>query len=166
MQTERLAPDLDANWVVGTLYQGGRVSLSETLVRNVDVVVLSAKEWQPEFDRYVTRGLITVRKIPMEDNGVSMTEYEKHRAYIVARHMRRALDKGLTVLSTCHAGLNRSGLLSALALMLPSPVMSATPSGLKMRDAVAYVRKARGPKALRSEPFLEFLCAYQCMRNC
>lgn len=76
-----------------------------------DVVVLAAKEWQPELPGY------EVIRVLLDDSGPPPTPEEKaairHSAHKVARRIRA----GRRVLVTCVQGRNRSGVISGLALV-------------------------------------------------
>lgn len=86
-----------------------------------------------------------------------MTRREQGAAIQAAYKVRERLDKGEVVLVTCYAGLNRSGLISALALMVPTVRCRLTPGNLTSRKAIQLVRRARGAKALSNKYFVAFL---------
>lgn len=65
-------------------------------------------------------------------------------ARLVAKHQK----KGQTVLVTCYAGQNRSGLVAALALMT---------LGMGARPAIERIRAARGPQALSNPSFVNMI---------
>ncbi len=64
----------------------------------------------------------------------------------------RYLDQGKTVVVNCFAGLNRSGLVTALILMLAHDMSADT--------AVATIRDRRSLHALGNRSFLQFLRAF------
>lgn len=163
--TERLASDLDANWVIGTLWQGSVPRLRPNLCQ-VDVIVLAAKEFQGRTgprgkvytytpDKYCNRKIRVIRA-PLDDGG-AMTKSEMQYAVRAAWQVRECLDEGYKVLSTCWAGMNRSGLISAIALMLPARQYSMTPGALTSDQAIFLVRRARGERALSNPYFVSFL---------
>jgi protein-tyrosine phosphatase len=59
-----------------------------------------------------------------------------------------AVREGRTTLVRCHAGLNRSGLVTAQALVH---------LGLDMGEAISLIRQRRSPFALHNETFEEYL---------
>lgn len=92
-----------------------------------------------------------------------MSAEERKIALSAARKVRNMLDRGQTVLVTCHAGLNRSGLISGLALMLPSTGMSITPGCLTSMQAIYAIRRARGSRALSNPQFVRMLERAECL---
>ena len=79
-----------------------------------------------------------------------VTDEELRTMVRVSKTMATLLRKGATVLSTCHMGWNRSGILSTLALM----ELGATPE-----TAVLAVRSARGPNAMSNMTFCRIVAA-------
>ena len=65
-----------------------------------------------------------------------------------ARTVADRVEAGRRVLVHCWAGLNRSGVVSARALMF---------MGVPVTDAIARVRSARGAWALSNAAFVEWL---------
>jgi len=148
---------LDANRVVGRLLMGSFPPAGPFVQRYANVLVLCAKELQPPPEAF--RG-IRVINAPLNDDGTPMTDREVRTAQRAARAVRTSLDAGLVCLVTCHMGLNRSGLVAALALMLPQAAggprwsHNDTPCCLTSDQATSLVRRARGPSAL-GNPFFE-----------
>jgi protein-tyrosine phosphatase len=70
-----------------------------------------------------------------------------------ARTVADRVTGGRRVLVHCWAGLNRSGVVSARALMF---------MGVPVTDAIARVRAARGTLALSNEAFVRWLYAEAC----
>jgi protein-tyrosine phosphatase len=66
----------------------------------------------------------------------------------IARRTRRAWKLGQRVLIRCQAGVNRSGLISALVLML---------EGYTAADAIALLRERRSAHVLSNRHFEEWL---------
>jgi len=160
MANRNLDPYIDATHVVGTLWQGAYPAGVPNLHELVDIVVLCAEELQ-EADSTI-RG-VEVWHVPLTDRAWPLTPREKELAHTAALLVRRALDKGRRVLVTCRAGLNRSGLVSALSLMYPATtgvreaLSNRTPSCLTSIQAIHLVRKARGPFSLGNNFFVEHL---------
>jgi len=144
---------LECGWVAGSLWQGSFPPLDGRLRKVVDAVVFAAEELQPH-----VHCLYNVMKIyaPNDDADRAMTEREWEIATKAAAKVRYLVDRDKRVLVTCHAGLNRSGLISALTLMLP-PTKGArsvrTPSCLTSGEAIRLVRRARGQYALSNRYF-------------
>lgn len=145
---------LDASRVVGNLWQGGIPPLDRSLAKaGVHAVVFAAEEFQPQ--RNTCRGVIKIWA-PNNDDGSRMTREQWNTALTAAMKVRALLDRGRLVLVTCFAGRNRSGLISALALMLPGTLGArsvSTPTCLSAAQAIALVRRARGPDALSNLDF-------------
>jgi len=96
------------------LYQGGLPPGGDGLAKSgIDVLVLCAKEWQ---DASQYEGL-TVICAPGDDDHrlhrlMRFIDSWKDAAHQVAEHVKA----GRTVLVTCMQGLNRSGIVTAMAL--------------------------------------------------
>jgi len=111
----------------------------------INTVVLCAKEYQP---RRAFGGLRTIHA-PLDDSGPPITTEEIATALHAGRLVAAELRSGRKVLVTCAMGLNRSGLITALALRLGY--------GLSANRAIARVRAARGPRALSNPSFVELI---------
>jgi protein-tyrosine phosphatase len=110
-----------------------------------DLVVLTAHEYQPKAGEMN----IDVFHAPLDDDPWRPpSAREQAIAYGAAREVARRLRKGQRVLVTCAMGLNRSGLVSALALRM---------QGAPGERAIAAVRKARGPDALNNPQFRQMI---------
>jgi hypothetical protein len=70
------------------------------------------------------------------------------RAVALARHAHRRWKDGERVLVRCQAGVNRSGLVMALVLML---------EGMDAHDAIALIRERRAPAALSNSAYVRWL---------
>jgi protein-tyrosine phosphatase len=128
--------------VAGGLWMGSAPDPSSHL--DFDTLVLCAKEYQP---RGKFSGLEVIH-VPLDDSGVPMLPQEKHGAMVAARQVAMRLREGKRVLVTCAAGLNRSGLVSALAMGM---------LGATAAVAIESVRRARGPRALSNPYFVSFV---------
>jgi protein-tyrosine phosphatase len=135
---------VDWSWIVpGKLAQGAAPDGEEDLGAAFDVVVLCAKEWQPAsvaFEADVVR--VPLRDLDPPEPGTF------ERAGRAADYVALQLRAGKRVLVTCAMGLNRSGLVAALALAKAA----GKPTGLCGR----YV-KLRRPGALYNKAFARFL---------
>jgi len=103
-----------ANKIHEHLYQGGLPPGGDLLsIQGIDVLVLCAKEWQ---DASQYEG-VTVILAPGDDDDrphrlKNFLPMWKKAATQVAEHVKA----GHTVLVTCMAGLNRSGVVTAMAM--------------------------------------------------
>ena len=121
----------------GELWQGDRYDV-EAPTEKPDVVVLMACEYQPSIEkegrvRYVIHSPI--------DDSLAPDPREVKLAREVAARVADHVAKGRRVLVTCNMGLNRSGLVSALALRR---------LGFGPGRALQCVRKARAEAAKRA----------------
>jgi protein-tyrosine phosphatase len=130
---------LDANKVAPRLYQGGRVD-GRVSYRPFTMLVLCSEEHQPRMERF--RGKL-VR--PAFSDTVWPTERELTRAFSAARRAAGELYNRGRVLVTCTAGLNRSGLVTGLALCFGTH--------LPGDQIVDMIRAARGDSALGNHAF-------------
>jgi protein-tyrosine phosphatase len=106
-----------------------------------DLVVLTAYEYQPK----AAEMNVDVFHAPLDDDPWRPPSMrEQAIALGAAREVARRLRKGQRVLVTCAMGLNRSGLVSALALRM---------QGASGPQAIAAVRRARGENALNNGQF-------------
>jgi len=148
MEGDRLIIEADPStaWrLMGNLWIGDAPPVGYALYRkDFDCVVLMAREYQPGncFDA------ISVIHAPIDDG--ELTKTEAIRAVQAAREVVARLGRGEKVLVTCAAGLNRSALVCALALMFGS-------SRMRTDDAIALIRMVRSPHALSNPHFVNFL---------
>lgn len=108
----------------------------------VDTLVLAAAEEQPP-----TPDTLDGFRLPLEDRlfpNRTVRRAVRKAAMDVARQCAARILNGKRVLSTCAAGLNRSGLVSGLTLRF----LRVSPD-----DAVKLVRLARGVSALGNSDF-------------
>lgn len=140
---------LDCNRVIPGLYQGAYPEPDGRKIPFVDVIVLAARELQPSAD-YFPQTLVI--HAPIDDN-VTRRLVGKDAATAVAagQLVARMVARGQKVLVTCAMGLNRSGLISSIALVH----LDRTP-----HEAIRAVRRAR-PGALYNQRFVEFLISYR-----
>ena len=100
----------------------------------IDAIVLAAMEYQPPGHLFPG---IEVIHVPLDDApGRRMREDEIVDATKVASQVARRLRAGRRVLVTCQLGLNRSGLIAALAMH--------EVYGMRADGIVAGLRRARG----------------------
>jgi protein-tyrosine phosphatase len=102
--------------IVPNLWQGSRHSISKFLDHyKFNVLVLCAEEWQPPKSMFPDS--VEVIYSPNADDPFrDPTRNELLRAVQTGRRVAIAVRRDKKVLTTCMAGLNRSGLVNALAL--------------------------------------------------
>jgi hypothetical protein len=134
-----------ANHVHRDVWMGGIPPIGMSLAENFDCLVLSACEYQSP---QVYHG-VQVTTAFIDDSEAPFTMEERKQAVAAAGKVISWMKDGLRVLSTCHAGRNRSGLVAAIAL--------CKGAGLSPDQAIAAVRSARGPHALSNRNFVQFI---------
>lgn len=140
----------NASEVLPRLWQGG---VPKPGRYDLDLIVLAASEYQPTVDKFPGAELLHV-PLPDDWRGLTATAREKLYATVVAAS-REVADwhrAGKRVLVTCGAGLNRSGLITGVALR---------ELGYTADEALALIRRARGPRALAGKAFPRFIRDYQ-----
>jgi protein-tyrosine phosphatase len=75
-----------------------------------DVIVLSAREYQPNLLGYY------VMHVPLRDSEPPPSARDRLRIQVAAHEIANHMRNGLRVLVTCWQGRNRSGVLAGLAL--------------------------------------------------
>lgn len=132
---------MTASRIAPHLYQGSVPTAGEALP--FDLVVLCALENQFSPATYGVRPFgrrARVMRVPLTDGNAPLAQHNVVRAYAAAREVARSHARGERVLVTCYLGLNRSGLVTALALV---------EMGFRAEQAVGAVKHAR-PGALRN----------------
>lgn len=132
-----------ANRIHRGLFQGSRPPVGDYLRRKgFNLLVLCAEEHQPPASSFPG---VEVLHAPNDDDFERLpTRDELRVALQAARRATAVLASGGSVLSTCFAGRNRSGLVSGLALHLWL--------GCPGSEAIRMIQAAR-PKALRNPGF-------------
>lgn len=135
----------DANRIQGELWQGARPPTGRALRElGIDTLVLCAEEIQPPDTAFPG---VRVIRAPLDDTwDLPATQF--CLALAAAERVARDLSAGRRVLVTCAMGLNRSGLVSSLALHRLT--------GRSGAECAALVRTAR-PRALFNQHFGELL---------
>ncbi len=77
-----------------------------------------------------------------------LTRHSVDRAVALANYAHQRWSEGARVLIRCQAGVNRSGLVMALALMH---------HGLAAHEAIALIRSRRSPAVLNNRHFVRWL---------
>jgi predicted protein tyrosine phosphatase len=139
------AHGFNANRIARGLYQGAFPPPGPSAARFFDLVVFCAMEVQPPVTDYPG---VRVLRCPLNDDGRPMTGDEWVRARAAAAEVAIAVLDKKRALVSCYMGINRSGLVSALALR----IVEAMPAAVCLK----HVQRAR-PGALRNRYFAEAL---------
>lgn len=141
-----LFSQLDAVEVVPGLWIGAAPPQGDLLSElGFDALVLCARQYQPAKGRFPGVEVYHAGFRDTED----VTPDELRLAVKAAQWTSRRLRKGKKVLVTCMAGLNRSGLVTALSLAMAGRLDPAMCGEL--------VKRARGPDALSNPTFVDAL---------
>ncbi len=142
----KLISNGEMSQVAPRLWQGSRPECGTDLrALGIDVLVLSAMEHQLAASCF--QGVETLY-VKLDDSGPPPSERELRDAQRVADDVAWRYMHGERVLITCFAGLNRSGLITALVLMRAY--------GFDGKTAIAVVQAAR-PAALGNAHFRAYL---------
>jgi protein-tyrosine phosphatase len=137
---------LDAHEIMPGLWQGSVPDPELVKREGFHLVVFCASEFQPAAREYPS---VAVLYAPNEDHAAKPTPRPQlERASRASKIVAAFVKSGRKVLVTCFAGLNRSGLVTGLAVYRLT--------GQNGRDVVELVR-ARRPGALRNPRFVEVL---------
>lgn len=143
--------EVEAHRVAPKLWIGSALPLELACQRapaGVDLLVLCAREDQYERD-------LSTLNVPLDDTEEPMPRVETVMAVEAARTINLYRANGKRVLVTCHAGVNRSSFVAALALI----ESGWTPSGAI--DAIREHRKPpNGMMPLSNRRFVEMLRAF------
>jgi len=140
-----------ASWseIADNLWQGSAPSpeLMKGVGCGFKVLVLCAEEYQPEPAHFPRQEVILS---PNDDRAsVPPSRAQIEQAVQSAKRVARFVASGTPVLVTCYLGLNRSGLVTALALHFLKGI-----SGI---EAIEKIQDKRGPRALSNPHLAEFL---------
>lgn len=133
--------------IIHNLAQGSYPNPPTEAFRDFDVLVLCAEEHQPRIQcppgKYVF-------KIPLDDDIYNQVPPEVVSILLQNAHdIGTYLQAGQRVVTTCHQGRNRSGLMTALLLM--------NTYGMKAADAIRLIRDKRDKDALCNPMFEQLL---------
>jgi hypothetical protein len=147
LKMKMVFPTIDADEIYPGLWQGGRPPLGDHLREaGFSLLVLCARENQHPPESFPG---VEVVGAPNDDNFDNPpTREQLQRAKQAANQVIAALQKGRQVLVTCYAGINRSGLVSALVLH--------DFLGVSGVEACMLIQRAR-PIALTNPQFLNCL---------
>ncbi len=126
---------IEAHKVGKNLWVGSAPKNPEAVSRQFDVLVLASNKHQHIFPakKYPKVRLI---KVPLND--AAPTTEEAAMALKAGIEVYEHNRDGKRVLVTCQAGVNRSALIAAIAMVL---------SGLSADDAITRIRAARKPES-------------------
>jgi len=136
------------------LYQGPVPASAEAVkAAGFTLLVLCAEEIQPPVPAF-----LPVLRCPLRDDPtVALPEPDWQRALACGAEVANQIRRGNRALVTCQAGLNRSGLVMAIALHRLTGAGGA--------EAVAHIRKHRGSNALCNPQFVNRLLTLQAARQ-
>ena len=138
---------LDATRLAPGLYQGSAPRSAQAVSdAGFGTLVLCAQEVQPP--DHVLTGLDVLRCPLVDDPTRPLTQAEWRAALNCSTAVALRLRASRRVLVTCAQGLNRSGLVSALSLILAA--------GWSPADAVRHIQRRR-PAALNNPQFVAAL---------
>jgi len=139
-------PSIDVNQIYEGLYQGAYPPYGDELAkRGFDVLVLAAGENQNE---ELYPGIQVICAPGDDDVRVNRMMRFLPTWILAAQRVAQLLDKDKRVLVTCMAGLNRSGMVTAMALHLRT--------GWSGEECVEHIRSCR-PMALCNDTFAKWL---------
>lgn len=139
-------PTIDAHQIAAQLWQGSQPATGRELAdAGFTALVLCAEEYQPRSRSFPN---VHVYHAPNDDAKRLPSAEEGRIAMAAAQWVAGRILLGDTVLVTCHAGRNRSGLVSALALWRLT--------GKSIQACAQRVMKRR-PLALTNRYFLHWL---------
>lgn len=133
--------------IASGIYQGPCPnSTDEVRAHGFHVLVFCAREIQPYMPPHITRDL-HVLYVPLNDNALEpMTDDEWRAACQAGREVAQLTATGSRALTTCAMGLNRSGVVNAVALHYRF--------GVSGQEAIDRIRGARGGNALHNPSFV------------
>jgi len=139
----------------GKLYQCGAREIPKILRQeDINLLILAAKEFQPEHLGIHNKDFIATNRlyIPFNDRLVMSKKELKctlKKVKTAANYGISTILNGKNVISSCHAGLNRSGIISGLIII--------ELAGCSASEAVDVIRQNRSPDALFNPLFVEQL---------
>jgi hypothetical protein len=153
-----ISMSIDAHEIIPNLWQGGYPPLGGEVGRaGFNLLVLCAIEYQygaSSFD------WVPVVNAPNEDRSDPITREELSGAIAAGRKAAEAVRRGERVLVTCAAGLNRSGLVTGIALHMITGWNGATcikqireKRTVKRRDGLIPLCNPSFAEVLQNLPF-------------
>jgi len=138
----------------GAIYQGGKTDVEaiETDAYHYDLVVLAANNFQPK--HLFTQNPVQLLHIPFDDaihlsesDRITIRKYALDASLIVLSF----IHKGKSVLISCNAGKNRSGLITAFCLMRCCKRCNWDAS-----EAIKLIQEKR-PESLTNPDFIDII---------
>jgi len=129
----------------GQLFQLGRKEIPSLVAQqNIDLIIFAAKEYQPRHEyANLDRILVPLTDSPfLTDSEIFMLLEAVDE---VSTNAASYLTKGKNVISSCHAGLNRSGIITAFIL--------AKLTDVPKQKIIEHIRILRHPEALSNKLF-------------
>lgn len=120
----------DLSRIVPRLYMGSKPRPGDPILRRFHVLVCCADEYQPRSHDFPGLQLVRVR---LDDPYIN--DQQTRAAIQAGRHVARMHARGARVLVTCQMGINRSGLVTGLALIT---------LGLDADETIRLIRERRG----------------------
>lgn len=137
---------MGAHRIIGGIWQGSEPKFGGSLRRaGFDALVLAAEEFQPPSSSFPG---VRVHHAPLDDHLNPLTSKEWATIIGAANFAVHQAKRGRKVLITCHAGINRSGIITALTVSLLY--------GCTGKKAVALIKERR-PGALRNTSFVHHI---------
>lgn len=139
-------PRYDAHNILPRLWQGSAPDLGSQVARaGFQALVLAADEYQPPARAFPG---VAVMHAPLDDHYDPLTAEEWERIISAARFAAYNVSLGRRTLITCQAGLNRSGIITALTVCFLT--------GTSGEDAVRLIQRRR-PDALCNSNFVDHI---------
>jgi len=146
-------PKTDCSEIATNLWMGAQPPVDRRMGQLFSVIVLCAKELQaaqPDLG-YGARLL----RVPLEDDSTKAPSHEDVKLAVAAGERVALLRRETPVLVTCHMGLNRSGLVTGIALIA---------GGRSAERAIDLIRRRRSSSALFNPQFVRVLHWYASRR--
>ena len=142
-----MAVGVESSEIIHNLWQGSQPRTG-TRVRDAGfgLLVLCAEEYQPPASEFP--GVVVIHAPNQDDSSQPPSRKTLYKAAAAAQQAAQAMAEGKKVLCTCYAGINRSGLVTALILRQHL--------GCSGAEAVRMVQRRR-MGALSNEQFVRVL---------
>lgn len=134
---------LGAHRIHRCLWQGSQPKRGNDLrEKGFRALVLAAEEFQPHPNKFPG---VRVHHAPLDDHLEPLSVGEWKKIVSAANFASSQVRRGRKTLVTCHAGINRSGIITAMTLCMLT--------GCSGQEAVRQI-KSRRPGALRNSSFV------------
>jgi protein-tyrosine phosphatase len=108
-------PYTDCHMITDRLWMGGMPTGIPKLFEKWDVIVFCAGEYQPHVELPENRNK-SIMRVPFDDSANAINNSVAAELHKRAKQLAQMHAEGKNILITCFAGVNRSGLLTALTL--------------------------------------------------